>query len=355
MAYLSAVLGREEYQQGNKIFSLLKSAKWAAYYALFENRRTEQFNLFMSNPDVDVALRVYNLQDTMFLQDVLKIIYPSVKLHKVIYIPMLTEDLTVSNLSTKLKNYNKGGRSKEKNFPEATRKIDNNFEVFTGNDYDTSKYVKVRIFSNVQFPMDWETNTVLPVDAPVQYNQGDLFNSLVKDTKKKVQTASCGCCGLWSSRPRRQIKEMNTKKLFNEVKDTKFQLIEIPAICIHIHGGGFVSMSSASHQAYTRVWASESGIPIFSIDYRLAPENPYPAALNDVWQAYYWIITYCRSKLGIAPKKVFVAGDSAGGNLTYALTNLAIASGFKVPDMILPHYPAMIMSSTMFSPSLLLA
>ena len=51
-------------------------------------------------------------------------------------------------------------------------------------------------------------------------------------------------------------------------------------------------MSSASHQAYTRVWACETGIPIFSIDYRLAPENAYPAALNDVWQAYYWIVTY---------------------------------------------------------------
>jgi len=114
-------------------------------------------------------------------------------------------------------------------------------------------------------------------------------------------------------------------------------------------------MSSASHQAYTRVWACETGIPIFSIDYRLAPENAYPAALNDVWQAYYWIVTYCRTKLGIAPVKVFVGGDSAGGNLTYALCNLAIANGFKVPDLLLPHYPAMIMSSTMFSPSLLLA
>lgn len=230
MAYLSAVLGREDYQKGNKIFSLLKSAKWAAYYALFEQRRTEQFNLFMSNPDVDVALKVYNLQDTMFLQDVLKIIYPSVKLHKVIYIPMLTEQLTVNNLSTTLKNFNKGGRHKEKNFPLAVSGIDNNFEVFSDGKYDPAKYVKVRIFSNVQFPMDWETNTVLPIDKPIQYNQGDLFNSLVKDTKKKVQTASCGCCGLWSSRPRRQIKQLDSKKLFDEVKNTKFQLIEIPAI-----------------------------------------------------------------------------------------------------------------------------
>lgn len=43
----------------------------------------------MSNPDVDAALKVYNLGDTQFLQDSLKIIYPSVKLHKVIHIPMM--------------------------------------------------------------------------------------------------------------------------------------------------------------------------------------------------------------------------------------------------------------------------
>ena len=132
-------------------------------------------------------------------------------------------------------------------------------------------------------------------------------------------------------------------------------MIEIPAIVIHIHGGGFVSMSSESHQAYTRVWASETGIPIFSIDYRLAPENAYPDAINDVWQAYYWIVSYCKSKLGISPKRILVTGDSAGGNLTYSLCNLCIATGFRVPDLLMPHYPAMIMSPTMFSPSLLLA
>jgi len=98
--------------------------------------------------------------------------------------------------------------------------------------------------------------------------------------------------------------------------------IDIDAIMIHIHGGGFVAMSSASHQTYTRKWANEVGIPIFSIDYRLAPEHAYPAALNDVWQAYYWIINHCETHFGIKPKKIFVAGDSAGGNLTVALTML---------------------------------
>ena len=62
------------------------------------------------------------------------------------------------------------------------------------------------------------------------------------------------------------------------------------SIIIHIHGGGFIAMSSRSHQTYTRKWANQLKIPIFSIDYRLAPEFAYPAAIDDCWQAYNWIL-----------------------------------------------------------------
>jgi hormone-sensitive lipase len=55
------------------------------------------------------------------------------------------------------------------------------------------------------------------------------------------------------------------------------------SLIIHVHGGGFVSMSSGSHQSYSRLWSNELNIPIFSIDYRLAPKDKFPAALNDVW------------------------------------------------------------------------
>ena len=69
-------------------------------------------------------------------------------------------------------------------------------------------------------------------------------------------------------------------------------------LILHIHGGGFVAMSSASHQSYTRQWANLVRKPIFSLDYRLAPEFPYPAALDDCWQAYNWILDNCEDMLG---------------------------------------------------------
>jgi hormone-sensitive lipase len=64
----------------------------------------------------------------------------------------------------------------------------------------------------------------------------------------------------------------------------------IDKIIIHVHGGGFISMSSSSHQCYTRIWANETGVPVFSIDYRLSPKWQFPAALNDVWQTYHFLL-----------------------------------------------------------------
>ena len=80
-------------------------------------------------------------------------------------------------------------------------------------------------------------------------------------------------------------------------------------IILHIHGGGFIGMSSRSHQSYTRKWAVMLGIPIFSIDYRLAPEFPYPAALDDCWQAYHWLRNNAEEMFGILPKKVVFLFD----------------------------------------------
>lgn len=61
-------------------------------------------------------------------------------------------------------------------------------------------------------------------------------------------------------------------------------------VIIHIHGGGFVAMSSSSHLTYLTKWACELKVPVFSIDYRLAPIAKYPELVNDVIRSYMWIL-----------------------------------------------------------------
>ena len=103
------------------------------------------------------------------------------------------------------------------------------------------------------------------------------------------------------------------------------------------------------------MWANEIGIPIFSIDYRLAPADAFPAAINDVWQVYYWIVEHAETYLGVKPEKIFLVGDSAGGNLVCALTLMAIQRKFRVPDGLIMCYPALNLSKMTFTPSLLLS
>ena len=101
-------------------------------------------------------------------------------------------------------------------------------------------------------------------------------------------------------------------------------------VILHIHGGGFVAMSSNSHQNYTRIWANELNIPVFSIDYRLSPESKFPDALNDCWQVYYWLLEEGEIHLGMKIDNIILAGDSAGGNLCSSLVLLCIKKNGKI-------------------------
>jgi len=122
---------------------------------------------------------------------------------------------------------------------------------------------------------------------------------------------------------------------------------------IHIHGGGWVSLSTDIYQTITREWAKKCGKPVFSIEYRLAPEHCYPAGLDDCWQAYNWIIDHAEKVFGIRTNKVILVGDSAGGNLATALMALLIKTQRRLPDGIMLMYPALSIEDTQLAPSLM--
>ncbi len=80
-------------------------------------------------------------------------------------------------------------------------------------------------------------------------------------------------------------------------------------------------------------------VPIFGIDYRLSPEFIYPTALDDVWQAYNWIVNNALEQFEIEIDKIILVGDSAGGNLVLGLTYLLIFLNKRVPDSLFIAYP----------------
>ncbi|XP_051901453.1 hormone-sensitive lipase isoform X2 [Pristis pectinata] len=123
-------------------------------------------------------------------------------------------------------------------------------------------------------------------------------------------------------------------------------------LVVHFHGGGFVAQTSKSHEPYLKSWSHELDSPILSVDYSLAPEAPFPRALEECFFAYCWAVKNCHL-LGSTGERICLAGDSAGGNLCITVCMQAASYGVRLPDGIMVAYPATLLQATA-SPSRLL-
>lgn len=95
---------------------------------------------------------------------------------------------------------------------------------------------------------------------------------------------------------------------------------------LYLHGGGYVVGSVVSHRPLASKLAAATGVPALIIDYRMGPEDPFPAAVDDAVTAFHWLVAR-----GLAPSRIAVAGDSAGGGLTLALLLALRGAGGPLP------------------------
>jgi epsilon-lactone hydrolase len=95
---------------------------------------------------------------------------------------------------------------------------------------------------------------------------------------------------------------------------------------LYLHGGGYLACSPLTHRPLTLPLARQAGVRLFAADYRLAPEHRFPAAVDDVLAAYRWLIAQ-----GTDPRRLVVAGDSAGGGLALALLVALRDAGERLP------------------------
>ena len=105
-------------------------------------------------------------------------------------------------------------------------------------------------------------------------------------------------------------------------------------VVIYLHGGGYVIGSTATHRGLVDRLSRACGGRILSLDYRLAPENPFPAALEDATTAYRWLL-----KQGIPSEKIVISGDSAGGGLALATLAALRDAGDPLPACAVPISP----------------
>ena len=108
---------------------------------------------------------------------------------------------------------------------------------------------------------------------------------------------------------------------------------------VYLHGGGWVLLSPDSHAGLAKKFAVGADVIVVSIDYRLAPENPYPAALDDCVAAFRWVRENAAS-LGGDPARVSLGGDSAGGSLAATTSLRLLEAGQEPPSSVLMICPS---------------
>ncbi len=108
---------------------------------------------------------------------------------------------------------------------------------------------------------------------------------------------------------------------------TPDNLCDQQSVILYFHGGGYVSCSPGSHRAITANLARLTGQRVFAVDYRLAPEHPFPAAIDDAEAAYDWLL----HDQAVSPQHITFAGDSAGGGMVIAVMLRLRSHGKPLP------------------------
>ncbi len=130
---------------------------------------------------------------------------------------------------------------------------------------------------------------------------------------------------LWKGRKENLIREISIEGMYAEwisVERTHMKKYVI----LYCHGGGYMTGSSLYARTLTNKLAASTSMDVLCFDYRLAPEHPYPAALEDAEKAWNYLML-----LGYGARDVIVAGDSAGGNLALALVHKLKSQGRLLP------------------------
>jgi acetyl esterase len=109
-------------------------------------------------------------------------------------------------------------------------------------------------------------------------------------------------------------------------------------LLVYLHGGGFVAGDLDGYDEPSRMLCRYGGLNVLSVDYRLAPECPFPAGVEDAYAAVQWALEHA-GRLGADPERVGVGGDSAGGNLATVACLLAVRRGAPRPAAQVLFYP----------------
>lgn len=161
-----------------------------------------------------------------------------------------------------------------------------------------------------------------PADARARVNRLAARFSKNQDWIRVTPVSANGVPGEWVEVPDGAPQDLssienmpgNLVQSSPEVTATPDEQPGAGKVLLYLHGGGYIVCSPATHRLMVARICREAGLKALVIDYRLAPEHPFPAAVEDAEAAYRWLLA-----AGHRPEDIVIAGDSAGGGLTMSL------------------------------------
>lgn len=176
------------------------------------------------------------------------------------------------------------------------------------------------------------------MNKTVQSIQGKILRNLMADITSTHVVGKKIKSGEYRKNPIEPAwkcpKEYQMKQICMEQFEMEFlqpDNAENNLIILQLHGGGYIGPMKNIYRSFAVMFSKAAkGADVLTIDYRVAPENPYPAALEDAIEAYQWILDK-----GYSNDQIIVAGDSAGGGLSLALCLYLRDNGLKLPKGII--------------------
>ena len=178
--------------------------------------------------------------------------------------------------------------------------------------------------------LDFQTQVFLKLQS-LQANTFDnpnTFNS-AQELREELESGRDGLP--LNAKPRRFVQTIDhfIPTEFGELKIREYcperVLMESPIL--YFHGGGYVLGSISTHDPWLKFFSAESGAKIFSLEYRLAPENKFPSSVQDSNLALEWL----ENKLSLPIKQISLCGDSAGAHLAASLSTYRAVNNLSLP------------------------
>ena len=306
---------------------ILSGVKNLAYYKVYENKSkidSKKYQLTFSLENAREFLGLFKKFKNIFIKMI-----PSIEFRRKIYVKKELPPINREYIE-KLINFMKGENNQV-----------NSISYFSSNDIDEDLPI---IYRDKVPDKKYKRNYV---SVTILNNEKIYF----KDEKKEISMFSSFLNYFQTEENNAEINQIN-----NQFRNN--------TIMITVHGGGFIASSTLFHERYLRKWAKILNIPIFGMNYSLAPKYPYPEALNDIYQAYMWILKHAKKELNMDIKHIIISGDSAGGNLVLGLNNLLIVmkeyekeigKNIILPELVLTQYPVTYVSLKTYSNSFILS